>query len=1197
MKTLVPINSLLTDFSSNSKTKIKTVGLLGIVMFLLCLINPTFAQVSINESFDANIGSFTGSYDFTTTNACMVGNVRDNLWASSTTGDLTSANQVGASNATDMTIEFDYKILNYTGGTATGSGWGSATLEYSIDAGVTWVPVFTIDDSSHVTSTNCVTISQVVLAADLPMSSDVQVRINNVWLAGDYYFHVDNFAANQVVSSPPACSMNETATPDAACGNFDVPMTWDAVTGATGYKISIGTTSGGTDVENLTDLGATTSYNLTPVTGTSYFWTVTPYNGVGDAMGCTEFTFMTAAGGCLCTSVPTSVDGMGTGDIVVGTTTYASSGTVSYEDYTGGVVEPLSQGIQNNVMIEFLTGLTYDANIWIDFNDDFILDDATELVYSGTSVAANPTVLDASFVMPTTAPLGQHAMRIGTADLGQATPNACYNGTWGVTLDFTIEVIQASCLAAMGTATEASCDATAGFTIDVDVTGLGDGTVIITNDGGAAPVTVTALGITNIGPFPLGTPVVVTLEHPTDATCNIVLPAVNVGGCPPVNDDCSMPTPLTVNADLACGVTTPGTNAYATASPEDGSGLSGTPSQDVWFSFTATDVEHTVELQNVTAVVGTAIDMGMGLYDATGGCAALVLAGTSDPNTFNFTGLTVGTDYLLRVYGWSPFSLAQTTFDVCVGTTPPPPPNDECVNAIVLMESPDDTCVNSLSGDTAGATQSAEITLCSTTNNDDDVWYAFTPTTTADYTFATSNTASTTYVNIYSGTCAGGLTSVGASCFAASNTAMLTAATTYLVQVNTSSTTLFTTFDLCAYPTPPPPSNDDCVNALPLTESPDDTCANIVSGTTVSATQSTETSLCTTFSNDDDVWYTMTAAQSGSYTFETSSSDPGTTTYVHVYSGTCAGGLTSVGSCFSASNVAVLTAGTTYLVQVHTSSSTITTTFDLCAIAPPAPIMGTVGCGLTLPGSHCYEANDLTTWIYTASDGISPLQLAFTAGGLESCCDNITLYDGVDNTGAVLFTGNNGGSLAGVSVSSTGPNIFFEIDADGGVDCAAGSGCCTTAWDWTVECLSCTPGAGTADLGTCGNGFFIDVEVTNLGDGTIVIANDGGVAPVTVMALGVTSIGPFPIGTPVIVTLENPTNATCNVALAPVDVQGCPPANDDCSMAIPLTVNPDELCGTTTAGTNAYATASPEDPTGLSGTPSQDVWFSFTDNI
>jgi len=54
-----------------------------------------------------------------------------------------------------------------------------------------------------------------------------------------------------------------------------------------------------------------------------------------------------------------------------------------------------------------------------------------------------------------------------------------------------------------------------------------------------------------------------------------------------------------------------------------------------------------------------------------------------------------------------------------------------------------------------------------------------------------------------------------------------------------------------------------------------------------------------------------------------------------------------------------------------------------------------------------------------------------------------------------------------------------------------------------------------------------------------------------------------------------------------------PPANDDCTGAIGLTVNPDYACGAVTPGTVLGATASTVDATACAGTEDDDVWFSF----
>ena len=141
-----------------------------------------------------------------------------------------------------------------------------------------------------------------------------------------------------------------------------------------------------------------------------------------------------------CDSTPTSNDANGIGDVVLGSTTYTSSGDVTTEDYTAGTIVDFQAGNSANVQITFETGYSYDTHIWIDFEDDDSFAEDGNLVFSGNSVGTNPTTFDASFSLPSGASLGNHRMRIGTADSGQASPDPCYSGSYGVTLDFVVNI-------------------------------------------------------------------------------------------------------------------------------------------------------------------------------------------------------------------------------------------------------------------------------------------------------------------------------------------------------------------------------------------------------------------------------------------------------------------------------------------------------------------------------------------------------------------------------------------------------------------------------------------------------------------------------------------------------------------------------------------------------------------------------------
>src|SRR5690606_28904107 len=94
--------------------------------------------------------------------------------------------------------------------------------------------------------------------------------------------------------TPPNC----TTLSSPIDGDLEVAVSssiqWDAVADAIGYRISIGTTSGGTDVVDGEELTGTT---YTPGVGweegTTYYVTVIPFNAAGEAEGCAEISFTT----------------------------------------------------------------------------------------------------------------------------------------------------------------------------------------------------------------------------------------------------------------------------------------------------------------------------------------------------------------------------------------------------------------------------------------------------------------------------------------------------------------------------------------------------------------------------------------------------------------------------------------------------------------------------------------------------------------------------------------------------------------------------------------------------------------------------------------------------------------------------------------------------------------------------------------
>ncbi len=76
--------------------------------------------------------------------------------------------------------------------------------------------------------------------------------------------------------------------------DLNTELIWTPAFTATGYRLMIGTSSGGDDVLPLTDLGSALSY--TPSTlnyNTTYYATILPYNNLGEVENCPSFSFST----------------------------------------------------------------------------------------------------------------------------------------------------------------------------------------------------------------------------------------------------------------------------------------------------------------------------------------------------------------------------------------------------------------------------------------------------------------------------------------------------------------------------------------------------------------------------------------------------------------------------------------------------------------------------------------------------------------------------------------------------------------------------------------------------------------------------------------------------------------------------------------------------------------------------------------
>ncbi len=242
--------------------------------------------------------------------------------------------------------------------------------------------------------------------------------------------------------------------------------------------------------------------------------------------------------------------------------------------------------------------------------------------------------------------------------------------------------------------------------------------------------------------------------------------------------------------------------------------------------------------------------------------------------------------------------------------------------------------------------------------------------------------------------------------------------------------------------------------------------------------------------------------------------------------------------------------------------------------------------------SYCYGNGDTTQFEYVSSDG-SPLNLTVDSGLIEAGWDIIIV---TDTDGSILFQGDNGGDLTGLSFQSSGDTIYLGFQTDGSISCTSSS---TYAGgiDWTVACATCTnPSAEYSVIDDCANGdqFLIDVNITSMGDaGSLTISDNYSSNTEQTSSTGIVQMGPYPFLTDIIITVSNDQDVNCVINSNPIQLFACPPENDNCSGAIFIEANEDESCNASGSGTLVAATPSSES-NACGGSADDDVWFEFT---
>ncbi len=249
--------------------------------------------------------------------------------------------------------------------------------------------------------------------------------------------------------------------------------------------------------------------------------------------------------------------------------------------------------------------------------------------------------------------------------------------------------------------------------------------------------------------------VLVTCTNSGLSTTSIPV-TVTVETAPPVNDLVCDAIPLNLNEAPHCGNTTCATN-----NADPFYAIHNTPKNSVWYKYTPS-VSGTAQIimsrpSNLTSGFLYAY---INIYTSNGNCPLPVMTEISstliadlvtNTTVSNITPtLTAGVTYYIMIHPYATFDNGG----YCVQLAPPPPPNDDCSNAVSISG-----YTGSVNGNTLAATQSRNAETCvgiSTTDGSPakDVWYSFRALNTGNGTITLNNVLGFDPVMMmYSGTC------------------------------------------------------------------------------------------------------------------------------------------------------------------------------------------------------------------------------------------------------------------------------------------------------------------------------------------------------------------------------------------------------------------------------------------------------------
>lgn len=475
---------------------------------------------------------------------------------------------------------------------------------------------------------------------------------------------------NFVLENVPACSTvtGPTTLTEAALNGL---LTWTSSNAIDGYTINVGTTSGGTDIVSGHIVQNVLNYNIpgTLEANQEYFVNITPFNAIGDAEGCIEYTFTT----------PTILPGNLCDDaITINNLPYSVTSNTDinfdtiYEGTPGaaqncGTISPYLNG--NDVIYSYTAGLTGSINFTLNptanYAGMFIYNSCENIGVACQAGAINGSSTNPITIMDFDVTEGEtYYILISTYASPQST-------------GYSLNIVENTCTNPTATysVVSACTNGESQFMVNVNVTNLGTASSLTISDNlGSIAQVVDNTGIVTFGPYTNNNPVTIRVNNTDDANCFIISTPQNQTACPPSNDNCTEAIELIPATTFALSAIV-ATNELATRNVSDHDVTSvtstcdtanfNTSGKDVWFTTVVPD-SGTITIETGSNSGSTMTDSGLYVY--SGDCDnQTYLKCNSDiggGNNFSRVSLvdrTPGETLYIRVFGYNG---TQGTFKV-----------------------------------------------------------------------------------------------------------------------------------------------------------------------------------------------------------------------------------------------------------------------------------------------------------------------------------------------------------------------------------------------------------------------------------------------------------------------------------------------------------------------------------------------------